>query len=120
MKMSTCYTFFIDINISFTDFQKLDIRIGTIMEAVRVEESERLIKLTVDIGIEVRELVAGIGEVVQEPNILIGKQIPILVNLEPKTIRGIQSQGMILAVDHGGVPILLHPERDVMNGSVVR
>ncbi len=109
-----------DTNISFTDFKKLDIRIGTVTEAERVEDTDKLFKLTVDIGIETRTLVAGLGEVINDPKDLIGKQLPILTNLEPKTIRGITSQGMILAADEGGLPVLLHPERKIANGSIVR
>ena len=105
--------------ISFDDFQKLDIRIGTIIEAEKVEGADKLLKLTVDIGDEKRTLVAGIAED-YKPEDIIGKQIPILTNLEPKKLRGIESQGMILAIVIDNKAILLHPDKQVANGSKVR
>jgi len=104
--------------ISFDDFQKLDIRIGTILEAEKVEGADKLLKLKVDLGEEQRTLVAGIAETYQ-PEEIIGKQIPILTNLEPKTLRGIESQGMILAVDTGSGVALLHPDKKIDNGSKI-
>jgi methionine--tRNA ligase beta chain len=105
--------------ISFDDFQKLDIRIGTILEAERVEGADKLLKLKVDLGEEQRTLVAGIAET-YTPEEIVGKQIPILTNLEPKTLRGIESNGMILAVDTGGGVALLHPDKKINNGSKIR
>ncbi|MFZ5559842.1 MAG: methionine--tRNA ligase subunit beta [Patescibacteria group bacterium] len=105
--------------ISFDDFNKLDIRIGTILEAEKVEGADKLLKLLVDIGEEKRILIAGIAEDYQ-PEDIIGKQIPILTNLEPKTLRGIESQGMILAIDIEGRATLMHPDKKVANGSKVR
>ncbi len=104
--------------ISFDDFQKLDIKIGTILEAEKVEGADKLLKLKVDLGDEQRILVAGIAETYQPENI-IGKQIPILINLEPKKLRGIESQGMILAVDIDGKATLIHPDKNVPNGNRV-
>lgn len=107
--------------ISYDDFAKLDIRIGTILSAERVEGSSKLLRLMIDTGGEQeRQLVAGIGEVIEDLDSLIGKQIPILVNLEPKKLMGVESQGMIMAADDEGKPVLLHPESDVPNGSTVR
>ena len=105
--------------ITFDDFQKLDIKIGTIIEAEKVEGADKLLKLTVDISEEKRTLVAGIAED-YKPEDIIGKQIPILTNLEPKKLRGIESQGMILAVDVEGKATLIHPDKKVPNGSKVR
>ncbi len=105
--------------INFDDFQKLDIRIGTILEAEPVPETDKLLKLTIDLGDEKRTLVAGIAETYKPEN-LKGKQIPVLVNLEPKTIKGIESQGMILAVEVEGKAVLLYPDKVVPNGSKVR
>ena len=76
-------------------------------------------KLEVDFGLEKRQLVAGIAEFF-EPDNLIGKEIPVLLNLEPRSFKGIESQGMILAIDVDGKPVLLHPEREVPSGSVIR
>ena len=105
--------------ISFDDFNKLDIRIGTIMEAESVPDTDKLLKLTVDIGDEQRILVAGIAETYQ-PEDLKGKQVPILTNLEPKTIKGIESHGMILAIDVDNKAILIHPDKKVGDGSKIR
>lgn len=105
--------------ISFDDFSKLDIRIGTILEAEKVEGADKLLKLKVDLGDEQRTLVAGIAEKYQ-PEDIIGKQLPILTNLEPKTLRDIESQGMILAVDIDGKATLIHPDKNVPNGSKIR
>ena len=105
--------------ISFKDFQKLDIRIGTILEVEVVKGTDKLLKLIVDIGQEKRTIVAGIANQ-YKPEELQGKQIPILANLEPKTIKGIESQGMILAVDIEGKASLIHPDKEVANGSKIR
>jgi len=105
--------------ITFDDFKKLDIRIGKILTAEKVEGTDKLLKLEIDFGIEKRELVAGIAEIYQ-PEQVIGKEIPVLMNLEPRSIRGVESQGMILAVDVEGKPILLQPEKEVPPGSIIR
>jgi len=105
--------------INFDDFQKLDIRVGTIVDAEPVPETDKLLKLTVDLNKETRTLVAGIGDVYQ-PEDIKGKQVPILTNLEPRTIRGIESRGMILAVDMNNDIALLHPDKKVVNGSKIR
>lgn len=105
--------------ITFEDFNKLEIRIGKILSAQRVEGTDKLIELVVDIGVEQRSLVAGIAQWYSSEE-LIGKLIPVLVNLEPKKMRGITSNGMILAADVEGKPVLLHPDRDVPPGSIVR
>ncbi len=105
--------------ITFDDFQKLDIKIGTIIEAEKVEGADKLLKLTVDISEEKRTLVAGIAED-YKPEDIIGKQIPILTNLEPKKLRGIESQGMILAVDVDGGCVLLSPDKEVPSGSIIK
>jgi methionine--tRNA ligase beta chain len=105
--------------ITFDDFKKIDMRIGKILSAVKVEGTDKLIKIEVDFGTETRQLVAGIADM-YEPRSLIGKEIPVLMNLEPRKIRGIESQGMILAVDVGGKPVILHPDREVPPGSTIR
>jgi len=105
--------------ITYDDFRKLDIRIGTIVSAERVQGTDKLLRLEVDFGTEKRQIIAGIAETYQ-PEHLVGKEIPVLLNLEPRRIRGIESQGMILAADSDGAPILLHPDRQVPPGSIVR
>ncbi len=106
--------------ITFDQFIQLDIKIGTIKSAEKVEGSTKLIKLIIDIGSETRQIIAGIGETILDLNPLIEKQIPILINLQPKIIKGFESQGMILAVDDNNKPILLHPEIPVTTGAVIR
>src|SRR5690606_17151292 len=78
-------------NITFDDFMKLDIRIGTIVEATKVPKTKKLLKLTIDTGIDQRTVVSGIAEYFA-PEDIVGKQVSILVNLEPREIKGIQSQ----------------------------
>ena len=105
--------------IDLNEFARLDLRIGKIENAERVEGSKKLIRLEVDIGNEMRQLVAGIAEEYR-PESLIGKLVPVLVNLKPAKLRGVESQGMILAVDVNGKPILLHPDTEVPAGSRIR
>lgn len=105
--------------ITYTDFNKLDIRIGKIVSAEKVKNTDKLLKLEVDLGFEKRNIVAGIAEL-YEPEQVIDKEIPVLLNLEPKNIRGIVSHGMILAVDVEGKPVLMHPEKEVPPGSKIR
>jgi len=105
--------------IKFEDFKKLDIRIGKVLSAENITGSEKLLKLEVDIGKEIRQIVAGMAGFYQA-EYFIGKNLVVLTNLEPKEFMGIESQGMILAVDVDGKPILLLPEKEVPAGSVVR
>lgn len=106
--------------ISLDDFKKIDIKIGKILSAERVPDSDKLILLKIDLGSETRQIVAGIAKIVENPEDLIGKELPVVVNLEPKTIKGYESQGMILAADADGEPVLLHPAREVPPGSVLK
>jgi methionine--tRNA ligase beta chain len=105
--------------VTFDDFKKLEIRIGKVLSAEKVEGTDKLLKLEVDFSMEKRQIVAGIAES-YHPDYLIGKEIPVLMNLEPRSIRGIVSQGMILAVDVDGKPVLMHPEDEVPPGSIIR
>ena len=106
--------------ITIEDFQKLDIRIGTIIDAERLEESKKLVKLTVSFGDENRTILAGIGKVVEDVSTLKGKQSPFLFNLEPKELAGVTSEGMILAASNEESPVLLTPITEVKPGSKVR
>jgi methionine--tRNA ligase beta chain len=105
--------------ISFDDFRKLEIKIGTVTMAERVEGADKLIRLELDCGTEMRQVVAGLAPALT-PEQLVGKQIPVVVNLEPRKLRGVESRGMVLAVDTGGRPILLTPDEHVPPGSIVR
>ncbi|HCM43393.1 MAG: Methionine-tRNA ligase [Candidatus Kaiserbacteria bacterium GW2011_GWC2_49_12] len=122
--------------ITYEDFAKLDIRIGTIIAAELVPDTDKLIKCTVDFGdlpagSGRRTIVSGIAEW-KKPDELIGRQLPYVVNLAPRMLRGVESQGMLVAasisarsanatpeIDGGGV-VLLEPERSVPPGTKLR
>jgi methionine--tRNA ligase beta chain len=107
--------------ISFEDFKKVEIKIGKIVSAEKVDGSGKLLKLEVDFGSEKRQIIAGIGRVYQPEN-LIGKECPFVFNLASKKFEslGIESQGMILCPSNSGEPVLLHPDRPVPPGSEVK
>jgi methionyl-tRNA synthetase len=106
--------------IEFDDFMKMDIRVGTILEAEKVAKTKKLLKLKIDTGIDTRTVVSGIAEH-YEPEDIVGKQVSILVNLKPRKLRGIESQGMILmAEDKDGKLVFVAPEDTVGNGSEVK
>lgn len=105
--------------INFEDFKKLDLKIGTIKKAEEVEDSNKLIKLKVDTGSDVRQVVAGIKKTYSAEE-LVDRQVVILVNLEPKKIFGVESQGMVLAANNGDKIALLKPDQKVENGTEVR
>lgn len=104
--------------IEYDDFMKLEIRIVKILEAERVKKSNKLIKLKVNIGGEERSVIAGIGKN-YEPEELIGKKVPMLINLKPRMVMGVESQAMILAAEDNGKLSILHPDKDVKEGSEV-
>lgn len=84
--------------IDFSDFVKLDIALGTVTAVEIVPDADKLLKLTVDVGEDVpRQIMSAIREYLDEPQFLVGKQFPFLLNIPPRTIRGYESQGMILA-----------------------
>lgn len=105
--------------ISIEEFMKVQLRTGTILQAEKVQGTDRLLKLTVDVGTDTRTVVAGIAHV-YPPESLVGKNIVIVVNLKPAKVRGVESKGMLLAADAAGTPIVAIFDRDVPPGSVVR
>jgi len=107
-------------NISFEDFSKLDIRIAKVLEAEIVEETDKLIKLTLEVGeLGTRTIVSGIRDW-YTPEELVGKKIVYLSNLKEKEIKGVESQGMLLAPEDGkGDCVLLVPEKDIDSGTKV-
>jgi len=106
--------------ISYEQFSALDLRVGIILEAERVPKSKKLLRLLVDIGIEKRRIVAGIGTA-YDPAGLAGMKIVVVANLKPAVLFGIESQGMLLAAsEEGGPPVLLTVESDTPHGGVVR
>ena len=105
--------------VTVDDFKKVELRVAKILEAERVEGSEKLIRIKADLGSEQRQIVAGIGNV-YTPEILVGKQIVVVANLEPRKLMGLESQGMLLAASDELGPVLIIPESEVENGTVLR
>ncbi len=121
--------------VNFEDFQKLDLRIAKILKAERVGGSEKLLKLEIDLGKDPstgsgqdpstgsgqakRQLIAGIAKFYQ-PGELKGKEIVVVVNLEPRILMGLESQGMLLAADDNGRPVILIPDKEIPPGTKVR
>ena len=111
--------------ISFEDFKKMDIRVGTIKEVEPVPETEKLLKCQIDFGEvdengekKLRQIVSGIHEFYPDPKVLINKQVLYIVNLAPRLIKGVESNGMLMAVDgKDGKPVFLVPESEVDSGS---
>ena len=112
--------------ITFEDFQKLDLRIGKVVSAERVEGSEKLLKLKVDLGDGERQIIAGVGlhYAIEE---LVNRKIVVVANLEPRALMGLESQGMLLAADTPEGPVLLMPDdarlpegRETPAGSKIR
>lgn len=107
-------------NIVYDDFAKIDMRIGTILEAEKVPKTKKLLKLKINTGIDQRTVVSGIAEF-YEPDKIIGKQVCILINLEPRKLRGIESEGMILmAEDAEGKLCFVSPSEKFMDGGEVK
>lgn len=106
-------------NIEYDDFAKMDIRVGTILAAEKVAKTKKLLKLTIDTGIDKRTIVSGIAEY-YSPEEIIGKQVSVLVNLAPKALKGIESQGMILMAENlDGSLSFISPEKPIRNGGTI-
>lgn len=106
--------------LTIDDFKKLDIRIGKVISVEKIPGSNKLLKLVFDIGDEQRQILAGIAKFFPDPSVLAGKEMPVLLNIEPRKLLGYESQGMIIAADVEGKPILLFPEKEIPPGSVVK
>ena len=106
-------------DITFEQFEALDLRIGTVLEAERIPKTQKLLKLLVDTGIDKRIIVSGIAEYFT-PETIIGKQVTVIVNLAPRKIKGVESHGMLLFAQSGdGVLHIMHPEGGAENGSKI-
>jgi tRNA-binding EMAP/Myf-like protein len=125
--------------IDYKDFAKLEIKIGKILSAEKIEGADKLLKLQVDFGFketvpqheivaqplaieqmpDIRQIVSGIAEF-YTPESLIGKEAPFVVNLEPRVLRGVESFGMIMAASDNGRPVILIPETEVAPGTIVK
>ena len=107
------------VEISFDEFQKLDLRVGKILEANQVPGSRNLIRMTVDFATEKRQAVAGLLQY-YKPQELVGRKFAFILNLQKRKMMGVESQCMILAAeDEKGTVAALQPERDVMEGSKI-
>jgi len=125
--------------INFEDFAKVEIRVGKILTVEKVEGSDKLLKLSVDFGSEtitlpteegqeapkteskpiIRQIIAGIAQY-YAPEALVGKECPFAYNLSPRKLKGLESQGMILCPSGSAGPVLLHPDKEVPPGSLVK
>ena len=105
--------------ITYDDFKKIDLRVGKIIEAEEIPGADKLLKLKVDLGTEQRQLVAGIKKQYQ-PLDLIGKYVAVVANLAPRTMMGVESQGMVLAATDETGPVILRPDRDVPPGTIIK
>ncbi|MDO8659623.1 MAG: methionine--tRNA ligase [Candidatus Parcubacteria bacterium] len=106
--------------INIEDFNKVEIKIGKVTSAEKIPEGDKLLKLVFDFGGETRQIMSGISESFPDPSVLVGKEMPVLTNLEPRTLRGYESQGMLMAVNVDGKAVLLHPATEVPPGSDIR
>ncbi len=106
--------------ITIDDFKKLDMVVGTIESVEEIEGSEKLYKFAINIGTETRQILGGLKPSYAKEELL-GKQVIILANLEPRQLMGVESQGMILAAsDKDGKPVIITSEKSVANGSIIR
>ena len=105
--------------VSFEDFDKIDIRVGTIMAVDDVPGSNKLVRLTVDLGDQTRSILAGIKEERPDPSVITGKQALFVVNLAPKQMMGLTSEGMLFDIGYadGLQPVLAQPESPIPNGA---
>ena len=107
--------------IAIENFQQIELRVATILAAERIEGADRILKLQIDLGTEQRQLVAGIARF-YPPEELVGKQIVVVANLQPAVIRGVESQGMLLAASNadGSELAIVTPQKPIPNGSRVK
>jgi methionine--tRNA ligase beta chain len=107
--------------ITYEDFKKVELKVAKILSAERVEGSDKLIKLSLELGSEQRQIVAGIGKT-YEPESLVGLEIAVVTNLEPRALMGIESNGMLLAASAGddGEPVLIIPQKEIPPGAEIK
>ena len=108
--------------INYEEFSKIDIRVGTILSAEKIEKSEKLLRMEVDFGfLGKRQILAGISQW-YDPKELIGKQTTFVLNLQPRTMMGLESQGMLFAIglEEGSKPVLIQMSKEVENGDGAR
>ena len=106
--------------VDYDTFARTDLRVGKVLEAERVPKSDKLIKMKVDLGFELRTIVGGIGKA-YAPEALVGRQVVVVANLAPRKLMGIESHGMLLAAsDNAGLPYLVAPPEDAKPGFIVK
>ena len=105
--------------LAIDDFLRIDLRVALVTQAERIEGADKLLKLQLDLGGQTRQIVAGIAKAYL-PEQLVGKRIVVVCNLKPATLRGVVSQGMLLAADLDGRPIIATFDEDVAPGTRVR
>jgi methionyl-tRNA synthetase len=104
--------------ITIDDLSKIEVRIGTVISAERVPDTDKLLRLMVDLGdVEPRQIVSGIAAYVESPESLVGRQLCFVANLEPRTIKGLESNGMLFATGQGETFAFLTPDRPVPPGT---
>jgi methionyl-tRNA synthetase len=107
-------------DVTFDDFQKMDVRVVTVLAAEKVAKTKKLLKLKVNTGVDTREIISGIAEYYQ-PEDLIGKQVLMLINLAPKNIKGVDSHGMVLMAENAdGTLSIMQPQKRMKEGSTVK
>ena len=112
--------------IQFEDFKKVELKIAKVISCERIEGSEKLLKLTVDCGDKdetgaprFRQILAGVGKIYTDSE-MVGREIVVVVNLAPRMMMGLESQGMLLAADSSEGPVLLRPDKEVLAGSEIK
>ena len=108
-----------DERITIEDFSKVQMRVGQIMQAEKVEGSRKLVKLMVDLGTEVRQVVAGIADA-YDPASLLNRKVVVVANLKPARLMGVESNGMVVAASVDGKPVLATFTEDVPNGTLLK
>ncbi len=107
--------------ITFDEFKKAEIKIGTILSAEKVPDADKLIKLMINLGEEnPRQILSGIAMHYEDPSVLVGKQVPVLANLPTRTIRGLESQGMVLYAVGEGFLTTIGPDREIPPGTNIQ
>lgn len=105
-------------NITFEEFKKIEVKIGRVTKVEKVEDADKLLRLEVDFGDFNRQIVSAIAEY-YKPEDIIGRKLPFIINLEPRSFRGVESQGMLMAMDTDEKPVFLVPDEDVPEGTLV-
>lgn len=105
--------------ITIDDFKKVELKVGRVLSAESIEGSDKLLKLQVDLGSEQRQILSGIAKYYQTHD-LVGRQIVVIVNLEPRQMMGLESNGMVIAAGDGEIVALLAPDKDLPAGSSIR